>query len=82
MDPGLALILAASIPSLVTAIFSLYASRALKGVKNEVRTLNESTMGQLAAAGETRRIEDIPLDERTAKEQRHMQSAPPQGDDS
>lgn len=52
-------------------------------VHDEVKTLNESTIGQLAAAGETARVEDIPHDKRTAQEQRHLDTAPipepPQG---
>lgn len=51
--------------------------RATHEVRDEVRTYNEKTTGQLAAEGETRRVEGIPHDERTAVEQRHVDEAPP-----
>jgi hypothetical protein len=46
-------------------------------IKTSVDTLNESTGGELAAADETRRIELIPREQRTEKEQRHIDTAPP-----
>jgi hypothetical protein len=49
----------------------------------QVVTLNESTLGELAASAETRRVEQMPHDDRTAQEQRHVDAAPepepPQG---
>lgn len=49
----------------------------VESVHAEVRTLNEGTVGSFANEGETRRIEEIPHDERTATEQRHVDQAPP-----
>lgn len=46
-------------------------------IQREVRTMNESTMGQLAAGQETRRVEALDHDDRTAMEQRHLDDAPP-----
>lgn len=45
-------------------------------VHQEVRTMNEGTLGSFAAEDETRRIEQIPHDARTATEQRHIDQAP------
>lgn len=59
------------------------ARTVIDDTHTQVVTMNESTAGQLLADGETRRIEGIPHDERTAKEQRHVDDAPepdpPQG---
>jgi len=41
-------------------------------VHQEVKTFNELTIGQLGEADETRRIGDIPLEDRTPREDRHM----------
>lgn len=55
---------------------------ALKGYR-ETRTGNETRSGQLMANAETRRIEQIPHDDRSPTEQRHVDEAPdpeaPQG---
>ena len=40
--------------------------------QQDVRTLNEQTIGELSAADETRRIEEKPPDDRTAMEKRHL----------
>jgi len=70
---GLAL-LVASIATLITALAGAIVTVR---VRNEVRTYNETTTGGLAAQAETRRVEAMPHDERTAKEQRHLDEAPP-----
>lgn len=83
MDQGLAIVLAAVISSVVIAIEHTLTRRSVRVVDGKVDTLNESTLGQLAAERETRRVEDIPHDDRTAQEQRHVDTAPekepPQG---
>lgn len=72
MSDAVATVLAAAIPSLIQVVALVWLHR----VKQDVRTLNESSVGQLAAADETRRIERIPKGDRTAKEQRHIDTAP------
>jgi hypothetical protein len=87
MDQGTAIVLAAAIGSLPPTIAILNASRmsrrAQEGIKStvddthaQVVTLNESTIGQLAADTETRRVEHIDHDDRTAQEQHHVDTAP------
>lgn len=55
----------------------------VKDTHRQVVTLNESTIGELAAADETRRAETIPYERRTRQEQRHLDESPvpaaPQG---
>lgn len=82
MDQGLAIVLAgalAAVPGILTFLQSRANKVTIDDVHKQVATLNESTVGQLAAAVETRRVEAIPHDERTAKEERHVESAPPLG---
>lgn len=70
-----------------TGAYSAWANHHLKRTTKEIRheliTLNEGTVGSFAADAETRRVEEIPHDERTPTEQRHVDSAPdpeePQG---
>lgn len=50
-----------------------------KDTHRQVVTLNESTIGELAAADETRRAKVISRPDRTAMEQRHIDTAPPIG---
>lgn len=54
------------------AIVSIITAWNTTRVRHEVRTMNEQTIGQLAANQETRRIEVIPQADRTAREDRHM----------
>lgn len=54
------------------AIVSIITAWNTTRVRHEVRTMNEQTIGQLAANQETRRIEVIPKGDRTAREDRHM----------
>lgn len=66
---------------LITAIATLLTSggafiMSLRSHK-ELKTLNEGTVGTFTADAETRRVEAISHDERTAKEQRHLDEAPP-----
>lgn len=80
MDQGVAIVLAASVaalPGVLTYIQSRSNKRTIDDVKEQVVTLNESTIGQLAANTETRRVEAITHDDRTAQEQRHVDTAPP-----
>jgi hypothetical protein len=70
-------VLIASIGAFVGVCVTGYVSiKGINGIKHEVKTMNESTIGQLAAREETRRAEDIPHDQRTAREQRHISSSP------
>lgn len=62
------------IAAVVTAVMN---GRKIGAVHDEVRTLNESTLGELGANIETRRVEDIPHDKRTKQEQRHLDDSPP-----
>jgi len=68
---------------LATLIAACVAAWNALHARREGRTYNETTMGGLAAANETRRVEAIAHDERTAQEQRHLDDAPqpddPQG---
>lgn len=67
---------AAVIASVTTAILAFRGKRVGEEVRDEVRTYNESTIGQLLAADETRRATAIPHDDRTAREQRHITDSP------
>lgn len=50
---------------------------AIEVVHNDVKTANALSMGQLADAAETRRVDDIPAANRTAAEQGHLDAVPP-----
>lgn len=80
--------------ALISSLVALHMMRSLGvrfdelfGVAQETRTdvdtSNVSDIGELAAADETRRVADIDYEDRTAKEQRHLDDAPapdpPQG---
>ncbi len=67
------------IASVVGTFITYRSSVVVRDTHRQVVTLNESTIGELAAAGETRRAEDIPHDDRTLREQRHIDSAPALG---
>lgn len=88
--PGIALVIGALglfVTTIVTAVVNLRATRAgtaaTKAVHAEVVTLNDKTAGQLLADTETRRVEGISHDDRTALEQKHLDESapvdPPQG---
>ncbi len=49
----------------------------IDGVRKDVATSNDLSLGALAANTETRRIEGIPIEERTPTEQHHVDDAPP-----
>jgi hypothetical protein len=74
-----ALIIAAICLGTAQIITSLRTNRKVDQVRQEVVTLNESTIGELLAKMETKTVESIPHDERTAKEQRHLDSSPEEG---
>lgn len=57
---------AAAIVSIITAL------KQVPGVRRELKTMNELTLGQLGEAEETRRIDKIPYEDRTAQEARHV----------
>lgn len=75
---GIALIIVA-LGSFITAVGGVVVAIMVNRVHREVRTGNELRMGELEAARETRRVEEIPHDERTAQEQRHIDTAPEPG---
>lgn len=77
MDQGYAIVLAALIASAPPTIIGWRNKRTIDDTHRQVQTLNESTIGQLAANTETRRVEAIDHDDRTALEQRHVDDAPP-----
>lgn len=89
MTEVVAVALITSVPTSLTAcalvITSLRTNRKVdavavqvEAVKKEVVTLNESTLGQLGAATETRRIHEKEEtgEQITDKEQRHIDAAP------
>jgi len=67
------------IGALTTAIVTVITALRVGGVKRDLATYNESKVGELAAADETRRIDAIAPTDRTAKEARHLLDA---GDDT
>ena len=73
--PGVALVIAAVgvfVTTITAAIASLVTLRRAGRIQHEVKTWNELTIGQYTEATETRRISNIPLDDRTPREDRHM----------
>lgn len=71
---------------IIVALIGAYSAWLQRDTRNVVKdthaqvvTLNESTIGELAAADETRRAQRIAHDERTAMEQRHIDTAPAVG---
>lgn len=60
------------IPILTTSIVTIINTWQGRKIHKEVKTFNESTIGQLGEANEARRISHIPLEQRTPKEKRHM----------
>jgi len=76
MSPAdLILALSTLITSLAAAIIALITVVRAGQIKAEVKTMNEMTLGQLGEATETRRIDDIPVAERTPRETRHIDMA-------
>jgi len=65
-------ILTTSIVTIITAIKAQQIKSETVAVKQELKTFNEMTVGQSIEANEARRIAEIPLEERTPKEKRHM----------
>lgn len=64
-----------AIAAIVAACASLVAALRIQNVHHEVKTMNELTLGQLGERRETRRIENVEPDDRTAQERRHMAMA-------
>jgi hypothetical protein len=50
---------------------------AIKQVHEEVKTANALKLGELADATETRRVQNIPHEDRTQAEQEHIDAVPP-----
>ena len=63
---------AAAVVSIIGAWRVNNVKNEVAGVKQELKTSNELTLGQLGANTETRRIEEIPFQDRTAQEDRHI----------
>jgi hypothetical protein len=57
---------------LVTSVGTVINGRRIKDVKHEVKTGNSQTLAQLADARESRRIDEIPLKDRTKIEKSHV----------
>lgn len=77
MDAATIAAVGAVLTAVTTPIGFVLVAMIQSRVHHELKTLNEGTVGSFAAENETRRIEAIPHDERTATEERHMASAPP-----
>lgn len=67
----------AGIGSLCAGAAALYTSMR---VMREVRSGNETTSGHLQALIESRRVAEIPEEDRTAKERRHLLDVPVDGE--
>jgi hypothetical protein len=65
---------AAVLPQIVASVAAVHDG--VTGVKAELVTLNGLTVGQMTDLGETRRIDNIPVDERTKMETRHIAIVP------
>lgn len=61
--------------SVIAATASLMAVVKGREIHNEVKTMNELTLGQLGERRETRRIDAVDPDDRTAQERRHLAMA-------
>jgi len=61
-----------AVTALVAAVGGVIAAWRIGGVRKEVRTWNEQSIGQLAAGEESRRIHEIPYADRTDRESRHL----------
>jgi hypothetical protein len=66
---GAAILITSSAAALVSIITAL---KQIPAVKKELKTMNEMSLGQLGEAQETRRIDKIPFEDRTAQEARHV----------
>jgi hypothetical protein len=62
------------IPSFVTAWYTIRSHKVVKDVQAQVTTINNQTAAQLLDANETRRIEAVPLEERSKTDRSHMRS--------
>lgn len=65
--------LATLVAALTAAIISIRNGQKSDRIHNEVKTMNELTIGQLGEATESRRIAKIPKADRTARETRHIE---------
>lgn len=72
-----------SLSTLIAAVFAGMAALRVARVEtkvdhvhSEVQTINGRSLAQLADAGETRRIEGIPVADRTDQEQHHVDVVP------
>ncbi len=68
-----------AIPTSALIYFRWKDGKVIRDTHSQVVTLNESTIGELMAGDETRRIAAIPYDNRTVQEQRHLMTSPAQG---
>lgn len=71
-----------SIATPIVVIFTtVWTNRKVEAVHKEVKTMNAQTIGELVDNTETRRVEDIPMEDRTWKERDHMHSVEKQEKD-
>lgn len=84
MDQGLAIVLSAGIAAAPILYGQWRIAHHVKAVDDhvvevheEVVTGNALKVGASVDAAETRRVEEIPHDERTVAEQHHLDTAPP-----
>lgn len=68
------ILLVLGIPSFVNTWYTIKSHRAIKDVQIQVTTLNNQTAAELLDANETRRIAEIPLEDRTKIDRSHMRS--------
>lgn len=63
------------VAAIAAAVASVIAVSRTGQIHNEVKTMNELTIGQLGERSETRRITAIEGQDRTAQERRHLAMA-------
>lgn len=64
----------ALLATLALMVMIVRVNRTVNLVHHEVKTMNAQSIAEIADADETRRIEAIPLDDRTKIERSHMRS--------
>lgn len=62
----------------MSSIGVLRVARKVDRVATEVTTINGSTLAMLGDATETRRIDEIPVGDRTVAEQHHIEKVNPE----
>lgn len=70
-----------SIIGVITALATLKNRDQIRVVAKEVTTMNGQTLAMLADSAETRRVDAIPVQHRTEREDQHIESVTYQGMD-